>query len=45
MPKLYKKLLENPQMLPKVKIEPKGTGIFWDDLIGFPCDWLYEIGY
>ena len=45
LPKLYKKLLENPQMLPKVKIEPKGTGIFWDDLIGFPCDWLYEIGY
>ena len=45
LPKLYKKLLKNPQMLPEVEIEPKGTGIFWDDRIGFPCDWLYEIGY
>lgn len=45
IPKLYKKLLENPQMLSQVEIEPKGTGIFWDDKIGFPCDWLYEIGY
>lgn len=44
LPKLYKELLDNPKLIPKVKIEPKGTGIFWNDLIGFPCDWLYEIG-
>ena len=41
-PKAFKELIDNPQMARKVRLEPMGTGIYWNDKMGFPCDWLYE---
>ena len=43
-PKVFKRLIEHPELAAKVKKEPAGVGIYWDDLMGYPCDWLYEIG-
>lgn len=43
-PKVFKRLIEHPELASKVKKEPAGVGIYWDDLMGYPCDWLYEIG-
>ena len=43
-PKVFKRLIEHPEVAVEVKIEPGGSGIYWDDLMGYPCDWLYEIG-
>ena len=41
-PKVFKELIDNPQMAKKVRLEPMGIGIYWNDRMGFPCDWLYE---
>ena len=43
-PKVFKKLIEHPEIARKVRIEPGGSGIYWDDLMGYPSDFLYEIG-
>ena len=43
-PKIFKKMIDHPEIARKVHIEPLGTGIYWDDLMGFPCDWLYQNG-
>lgn len=44
VPSLFKPLIERPEMARDVFVEPMGTGIYWDDKMGFPCDLLYEIG-
>lgn len=41
-PKAFRELIDNPEMAKDVKLEPMGAGIYWNDKMGFPCDWLYE---
>lgn len=33
-PRIFKELIENPGMMNEIKIEPMGTGVFWNDLMG-----------
>lgn len=43
-PKVFRQLIDHPEIASQVKVEDGGTGIYWDDVMGYPCDWLYEIG-
>ena len=42
-PKVFRELIENPELMNEVEIEPAGVGIFWNDLMGIEHTTLWNL--
>ena len=41
--KIFKRMIENEEIAGMVQVEPMGTGIFWDDLMGMEAQTIYDL--
>ena len=41
--KIFKPMIENKNLVKKVKLEPMGTGIYWNDIMGIESETLYNL--
>lgn len=42
--RMYAPMIEDPSLIYRLKVEPDGHGIYWDDVMGLPSDGIYEMG-
>lgn len=41
--KIFKRMIENEEIAKEIQVEPMGTGIFWDDLMGMEAQTIYDL--
>ena len=43
-PKIFQQMIDRPEIVKDVQLEPMGTGIYWDDIMGMEAQTLYRMG-